>query len=154
MRKLVYILLATVLLPLSSASLLSSCTLEHSDNGDLDGFWHLERIDTIYTGGVNDMSDKKVFWAVEYKLLKLQGGGRSCLLRFRQTADSLVLSSPHSDGGHQQEYGSGGDIPLEDASVLKPYGIQHLEEHFLKEAMKSSRMILRTDSFRLYFKKF
>lgn len=29
----------------------SSCTIEASDNGDFDGFWHLERVDTLTTGG-------------------------------------------------------------------------------------------------------
>ena len=29
----------------------SACTLETSDNGDLDGYWHLEQVDTLATGG-------------------------------------------------------------------------------------------------------
>lgn len=30
---------------------LSSCEVETSQNGDLDGFWHLEQVDTLATGG-------------------------------------------------------------------------------------------------------
>lgn len=29
---------------------LSSCEVETSQNGDLDGFWHLEQVDTLATG--------------------------------------------------------------------------------------------------------
>ena len=29
---------------------------EGSDNGKLDGFWHLEKVDTLATGGVTDYS--------------------------------------------------------------------------------------------------
>ena len=31
---------------------LTSCEIETSENGDLDGYWHLEQVDTLATGGV------------------------------------------------------------------------------------------------------
>ena len=34
----------------------SSCELESSDNGKLDGFWHLESIDSLENGKTVDMS--------------------------------------------------------------------------------------------------
>ena len=36
--------------------LLTACGIdfEGSDNGKLDGFWHLEKVDTLATGGVTD----------------------------------------------------------------------------------------------------
>lgn len=147
MKKLLYI---SVIL---FTAAISSCTLESSDNGKLDGFWHLERIDTIPTGGVNDLSDETLFWAVENKILQLKGGSVIITLRFNNTSDSLILSDPYRSYGHE-ESGTGGDVQLTDPEVLKQYGVQHLEEHFVKESLKSSNMVLRTDSFRLYFKKF
>ena len=33
----------------------ASCELERDHNGDLAGYWHLERVDTLQTGGVKDM---------------------------------------------------------------------------------------------------
>lgn len=42
---------------------LSSCTLESSDNGDLDGYWHLESIDTLATGKTGDYSNRRFFGA-------------------------------------------------------------------------------------------
>lgn len=47
----------------------SSCELESSDNGKLDGFWHLESIDSLENGKTVDMSKLHVFWGIEYKLI-------------------------------------------------------------------------------------
>ena len=43
MKKILYIF--------STLLLFCSCDIESSKNGDLDGFWHLERVDTISTSG-------------------------------------------------------------------------------------------------------
>ena len=51
---------------------LASCEIETSDNGDFDGFWHLERVDTLATGGTLDLSKKRVFWGVQYKLISVR----------------------------------------------------------------------------------
>ena len=44
---------------------LTSCEIETSDNGKLDGFWHLERVDTLATGKSVDYTNKLVFWGVQ-----------------------------------------------------------------------------------------
>lgn len=41
----------------------SACTIEMSDNGDLDGYWHLEQVDTLATGGKLNLSKERVFGA-------------------------------------------------------------------------------------------
>ncbi len=133
--------------------LLVSCSIESSDNGKLDGYWRLERIDTIYTGGSCDLSGGNLFWGVQHKLMSLNGGSVSFFYRFSQTRDSLSLLVPYVNRGHE-DVENGGDIPVDDPSALRQYGIQHVEEHFLKETLNGSRMVLRTDSFRLWFKKF
>ena len=38
-----------ILFIFSTLLLFCSCDIESSKNGDLDGFWHLERVDTIST---------------------------------------------------------------------------------------------------------
>lgn len=62
MKRMIYLIAAISLV-------LSSCTLETSDNGDLDGFWHLERVDTLATGNYLDLSRERVFWGVQHKLI-------------------------------------------------------------------------------------
>ena len=133
---------------------LASCDLETSDNGKLDGFWHLERVDTLATGGSFDMSSQKVFWSFNVKLLQLQGGASPLLCRFNQVEDSLILYSPYTNGGHEESLGEGGNKPLTDASVLRDYGIEDLETHYKKEALDGSRMVLRSRCLRLVFRKF
>lgn len=133
--------------------LCASCDLETSDNGDLDGFWHLERVDTLSTGGTCDLSDSELFWSFEVRLMALQGGSDRFYLRFRQTEDSLTVFSPYYNAGH--EGGSAtGDIPVSDPSAMAQYGIDSLEVHYKKEALSSSKMILRSPRLRLYFRKF
>lgn len=138
---------------LFALAIFASCTIESSSNGDLDGYWHLESIDTIRTGGKCDLSHKQLFWGVQHKLLLLNGGSTSFLYRFKQTGDSLILLTPYINGGHEDVEG-GGDTPLTEPSGLRQYGIQHLEEHFLKEKLGGSYMVLRTDSFRLNLRRF
>lgn len=135
-------------------TLLSSCDLERSDNGELDGYWHLVGVDTLETGGHLDLSQQKIFWAVQAKLIHLSGSSEEFYLRFRQTDDSVVVNQPYLDNGHQDNGTDGGDIPVSDASVLAPYGILHLEEPFQKEKLTGSRMILKSTALRLDFRKF
>lgn len=77
---------------------LASCEIETSDNGDFDGFWHLERVDTLATGGTTDLSKKRVFWGVQYKLISVydidKEGTFGYYLRFKQTRDQIVTYSP------------------------------------------------------------
>ncbi|SDZ83522.1 Lipocalin-like domain-containing protein [Segatella bryantii] len=136
-----------------SAVICSSCTLETSDNGDLDGFWHLEAIDTLATGGHHDLSDQKLFWGVEHKLIALQGSDFRFYFRFTYTGDSLKLFSPYINHWHQDKE-DGGDIPVDDPEILRPYGIQNLEENFAVEALSGSKMILRSKELKLYFTNF
>lgn len=131
-----------------------SCTFESmSDNGDFTGFWHLERIDTLQTGGTCDVSDVTMFWCVENKLLQLRGGANNYVLRFNRSGGTLTLSDPYLFLGHE-ENGEGGDVKLTDPTGLRQYGIQHLEQQFTEETLKGNDMVLATDSFRLHLKKF
>ncbi len=133
---------------------LVSCDLETSDNGKLDGFWHLERIDTLATGGSLDTSGDKVFWAIQVRLLQLQGGSGSFYFRFKQDSDSLTIFSPYTNEGHEETLGEGGNKPVSDPTLLRDYGIDALETHYKKEALDGSRMILCSRRLRLIFRKF
>ena len=91
-----------LLMLMLGSALLNSCEVDSSDNGDLDGFWHLESIDTLATGGICDYSNQRVFWGVQHKLLTVNNyKGESFNFRFSQTSDSLILSSPYKNHGHQ-----------------------------------------------------
>lgn len=133
----------------------SSCELESSDNGKLDGFWHLESIDSLENDKTVDMSKLHVFWGIEYKLIaatQYDNNTERMFFRFEQTSDSLKITQAFINHGHQD---NGGDIPLtEVTNDLRYYGINNLPEGFAKEALSGSKMILRSKTLRLKFKKF
>ena len=140
------------------AATMASCTIETSDNGDFDGFWHLEQVDTLATGHTLNLSEKRVFWGVQYKLISVRDtdkdGSHGYYLRFRQTADSIITNTPYKDNWHEDSGSDGGDHPITDPAPLAPYGINNLEEGFAKEKLTGGRMVLRSKTLRLHFKKF
>lgn len=151
-KRLFNTILATIAL-----TTLASCEIETSDNGDFDGFWHLERVDTLATGGTLDLSKKRVFWGVQYKLISVydidKEGTFGYYLRFKQTSDQIVTHTPYKNNWHQ-DVENGGDHPIDDPTQLAPYGINNLEEEFVKEKLDDGQMILRSKTLRLKFKRF
>lgn len=139
---------------------MSSCEMETSDNGDLDGFWHLESVDTLSTGGSCNYQERKVFWGVQHKLISIRNfasdaASTGYYVRFNQTGDSLILSSPYANHWHQDYGDDGGDVPVTEINAeLRELGMNHLEEHFKKEKISGSKMVLSNNEYRLSFTKF
>lgn len=147
MRRLIYIIVLALVFSVTS------CTIETSDNGDLDGFWHLERVDTIATGGVCDVRNNKVFWGVGGKLMQIDTDKAHYFFRFNQTGDSLIVNTPYINVYDLNRAGQGADSLLTDPAPLHNFGIEGLEVHY-KKTIKGSRMMLQSPSLVLYFKKF
>jgi hypothetical protein len=127
--------------------------MESSDNGDLDGMWQLARIDTLMTGNSADMRYSQVVWCMQGTLLETRIADHfdmedDVIFRFSLTGDSLKLYSPYFS------YRNLGDVKVEDARLLHPFGITRLEERFLVQQLSSSDMQLQSDSLRLYFHKY
>lgn len=136
-----------------TAFTLTSCTLETSDNGKLDGYWHLEQVDTLATGGVCDLSDHLVFWAVQAKMLALMDRGdfnnvSGYILRFSHEGGRLRLYNPYLNDRLN------GDVRVDNPAVLAPFGVNALEEDFLVEQLSGSKMRLSNRQLRLHFRKF
>ena len=151
----------SLLATLATTLMLASCNVETSDNGPLDGFWHLEQVDTLATGGPTDYSSGYVFWGVQKDLIYIKDSSNSSVgayyLRFNQTQDSLHITKIYLDHGHEDNpnHEQGGDIPVEAIDInLRFFGLNALPEHFKKEAINGNRMILSTEKLRLKFKKF
>lgn len=151
----------SLLATLATTLMLASCNIETSDNGPLDGFWHLEQVDTLATGGTTDYSSGYVFWGVQKDLIYIKDSSNSSVgayyLRFSQTQDSLHITKIYLDHGHEDNpyHEQGGDIPVEAIDRnLRFFGLNALPEHFKKEAINGNRMILSTEKLRLKFKKF
>ena len=154
-------IIKSLLAVLATPLLLVSCNVETSDNGPLDGFWHLERIDTLATGGTTDYHKGYVFWGVQKDLMYIKDSSNGSVgayyLRFNQTHDSLHITKIYLDHGHEDNpnHEQGGDIPVEAIdNNLRQLGINALPEHLKKEALNANRVILSTEKLRLKFKKF
>ena len=135
------------------ALLFSSCSLEtDNDAGDLEGMWHLVRIEESVTNTHIDVSNEVIFWSFQAKLLQMEdktGQHYSYLYRFRIDNDQLTLTSPY------QFDRENGDRPLTAyESTLGLYGIKSLTPMFRIEKIDRRKMILNDGAVRLYFDKF
>jgi len=129
---------------------ISSCELEHSDNGKLDGMWHLVEIDTIETGGTFDLSQELRFWSFQMRLIEMRDSyGRQVVVvcYFDHSGDSLHIYNPCVSNRDL------GDVVLTTADTLRFYGVNSPTETFYVEKLTSGKMILKSDLLRLMFKK-
>ena len=138
-----------------SLPLLVSCELETSDNGDLDGFWHLTAVDTLANGVQTDMVSQKVFWSFQKDLLQLRGSTDSekelqeFYLRFLLKDDQLLLSDIHLRDREK-------DDPQVDETTMHLiyiYGIRQLQETFKVLKLDNKEMIIQNNTLRLRFTK-
>ena len=146
MRRFLYLMGCVCLLAVSS------CELYTSHNGDLDGYWHLVRVDTLATGVSSDLSETRVFWGVEMRLLQAvdhdhDTGHYGYLFNFEHKGQTLRLYNAHK---HER---AEGDILVEDVKVIAPLGINALDDIFTVETLNSSDMVLKDNVLRLWFKK-
>ena len=131
---------------ISVISLMTACHMESSENGHLDGFWHLVRVDTLSTDtlsivGTSDLSQDYFFWAFQFQLLSVRNTQKSpeeYFLRFQRQGDELVLSHPF------QYVLQGKDAPVENIDLLRPFGINDQEERFRIVHLSSRRMTLKS----------
>lgn len=140
---------------------LVSCDIETSGNGKLDGFWHLERVDTLASGGSMDLSSEHIFWGVQYNLISADdtenGSYGSYYMRFRQTSDSLYITSVYANHWHEDNATDsiGGDVPVvEINNDIRHFGINDIPEQFAKEKLDGSKMVLRSKLLRLTLRRF
>ena len=132
---------------ISVISLMTACHMESSDNGHLDGFWHLVRVDTLSIDtlsivGTSDLSQDYFFWAFQFQLLSVRNTQKSpeeYFLRFQRQGDELVLSQPF------QYVLQGKDAPVENIDLLRPFGINDQEERFRIVHLSSRRMTLQNN---------
>ncbi|MBO5467367.1 MAG: lipocalin-like domain-containing protein [Prevotella sp.] len=143
MRRLLYFTLSLIMI--------SSCTLDSSDNGALDGYWQLSSIDTLANGHSVNMRDSGIFWAFNFNLLVTRSTKEplgEILYDFENTDDNLILSNPYI------LYRDSSDIKVTDVNLLKKYGVNSLLETFTIEHLNSNKMVLQSNLVRLNFRKY
>lgn len=143
--------IAPKLLLLLSCLFITSCEIEMTDNGKLDGNWQLRQIDTLATNGTCDMSYSSIYWGMENNLLQVRdidNNNLRILFRFNHQGDSLFIFDPyHVITKDELE-------PVESDSLLLPLGISQTEEHFLIEQLSNGNLTLKSPIYRLRFRKY
>ena len=130
--------------------LLTSCEIEFSNNGKLDGFWQLIAVDTLSTQHTSDLKTSGRTWAFQGRLLEMRdtkGGYSDLYFSFEHRGDSLFLDSPYLSDRDAD------DIKITDINIVRPYGVNGLKEGFEIESLSNNKLILRSKTLRLLFKK-
>ena len=128
---------------------LYGCDLETTNNGDLDGYWHLEQVDSLLSQRSVDYGQNKIFWSVQFELLQLSNLEDNTII-YKLVYDNrqLTLANPcmfdRADG----------DTLVTNVEVLRPYGVNPLQESFKVVNLESRKMILESPVLRLHFKKY
>lgn len=130
--------------------LLTSCEIEFSNNGKLDGFWQLIAVDTLSTQHTSDLKTSGRTWAFQGRLLEMRdtkGGYSDLYFSFEHRGDSLFLDSPYLSDRDAD------DIKITDVNIVKPYGVNGLKEGFEIESLSNNKLILRSKTLRLMLRK-
>lgn len=133
---------------------------ETSGNGAFDGYWQLEQVDTLATGGTADMHDRLMFWAVQHHLIELCDRhedtltfgpvNASVFYHFSRSGDSLYFLAdpfPVTDNRYWTD-------PYATLEQVRFYGFSRFDEAFHVLQMDDDRMLLQSQLFRLHFRKY
>ena len=130
--------------------LLTSCEIEFSNNGKLDGFWQMIAVDTLATQHTSDLKTSGRTWAFQGRLLEMRdtkGGYSDLYFSFEHRGDSLFLDSPYLSDRDVD------DIKITDINIVRPYGVNGLKEGFEIENLSNNKLILRSKTLRLMLRK-
>lgn len=138
-----------IMLSVLSLFFLVGCELETTDNGDLDGYWHLEQVDTLSSQRSVDYGQARIFWSIQFKLLQLSDlENNSIIYNLVYDNHQLTLADPYMFDR------ADGDTLVTDVEVLRRYGVNALQETMKVVSLQSDRMVLESPVLRLHFKKY
>ena len=144
-----------------SISFLAACSFNTdnvSGDGNLEGFWHLERIEYLSTdaagattvSSVSDLSNQLIFWSFQQKLLelsdKLDESRGALLCRFTANDGHLTI-----DNVYIPSYDT--DSLSTDVSLLAPFGMDQLNKTY-SYTIHGSKLTLTGSDRRLFFTRF
>lgn len=131
----------------------TSCDgIKISDNGDLDGMWHLVKLDSIHNAEDVDFSKHTIFWSIQADLLYIDDKSlqhEPCLLRFDKSKGKLDVFDPYIYNNMDEA-----DEKITDVAFLQPYGINALEESFIIEKLNRKSLVLKSNSLVLTFTRY
>lgn len=156
MRRNIFLFLFSIL----SISFLAACSFNTdkvSGDGDLEGFWHLERIEYLSTdaagattvSSVSDLSNQLIFWSFQQKLLELSDKSdeiSTVLCRFIANDGNLTIGNVYIPSYDTDSLST-------DVSLLAPFGMDQLNKTY-SYTIHGSKLTLTGNDRRLYLKRF
>ena len=131
--------------------LFSSCQIESPHNDKLDGYWHLEQIDTMATGGQVDLREARVTWSIQAHLLQIRNYDSDerqiYVFHFNSDGQTLQLTDAYFDDR------TIGDSLITDYRQIQPYGVNTIPVVYTIESINRERMVLSDGIIRISFRK-
>lgn len=151
MKRILFPILLTLLF-----TCIVSCETDTIDgDGKIEGFWHMESIESLATDStvdsVQDMSRKYVFWSFQHNLLELSDKGgeyQQLYCRFKAEDGQLTISEIYIPTYGKDSLATEASLP-----IIKPYGISKLNSTFSYD-IDGGKMTLTGEGVRLRFKRF
>ncbi|WP_027455829.1 lipocalin-like domain-containing protein [Xylanibacter brevis] len=142
----------TWLIALGTLLLLTACDWETSDNGNLDGFWQMTDVDTLATGGHENVKEQALTWSFQGRILEVRQathkGTPIYIFKFSHEGDVLKTFNPYLNNRDME------DPLVEDVKDIEPFGFSALSQQFQVLKLTSSRLILQSPTLRLTFRKY
>lgn len=142
----------TWLIALGTLLLLTACDWETSDNGNLDGFWQMTDVDTLATGGHENVKEKALTWSFQGRIMEVRQathkGTPIYIFKFSHEGDILKTYNPYLNDRDKE------DPIVEDVKDINPFGFTTLSQQFKVLKLTGSRLILQSPTLRLTFRKY
>ena len=143
MKKVLFFLSAACML------MITACEIETSGNGNLDGYWHLDQIDSLSNNTIVNYGDRNIFWSFQSDLLQLSNlSDKPIIYKFILENATLTLSNPCLFDR------TTGDSLITDVDVLRPYGVNAIPEYLKVAHLNNSNLTIESPILRLHFKKY
>ncbi|WP_027451006.1 lipocalin-like domain-containing protein [Xylanibacter brevis] len=131
---------------------LAACDWESSDNGNLDGFWQMTDVDTLATGGHENVKEQALTWSFQGCILEVRQathkGTPIYIFKFSHEGDVLKTFNPYLNNRDME------DPLVEDVKDIEPFGFSALSQQFKVLKLTGSRLILQSPTLRLTFRKY
>lgn len=130
----------------------SSCDgFEISDNGNLDGMWHLVEVDSLAKNVKVDYIHEGIYWSIQDNLLCAEDKLKryeTCIFHFVLNESTLTIKDPHFDNRVE------GDPQVEDLQKIAPFGINKEKEEYKVETLTKRHLVIKNQILELSFKKY
>lgn len=142
----------TWLIALGTLLLLTACDWETSDNGNLDGFWQMTDVDTLATGGHENVKEKALTWSFQGRIMEVRQathkGTPIYIFKFSHEGDILKTYNPYLNDRDKE------DPIVEDVKDINPFGFTALSQQFKVLQLSATWLVLQSNTLRLTFRKY